>query len=98
MIELTNHIQTEEASRASVEHNRLLFERNVLGVLRTGVDGSVLEVDDAFARFLGFRSREDLQDGSVKNCYYCPTDYESMLDRLLSEGGLTNHELCLRHK
>jgi PAS domain S-box-containing protein len=98
MIDVTDHKLVEETLRASEERYRLLFERNMAGVLRTGVDGTVLEVNDAFARTLGFGSREDLRDVGVKEFYYRPADREAMLDRLLSEGGLSNYELCLRHK
>jgi PAS domain S-box-containing protein len=98
MIDVTDHKQGEGTSRASEERYRLLFERNMAGVLRTGVDGTVLEVNDAFARILGFGSREDLRDRSVYDFYYRPADRQAMLDRLLSEGGLSNYELCLRHK
>jgi PAS domain S-box-containing protein len=98
MIDVTDHKQMEELLRASEDRYRLLFERNLAGVLRAGVDGTVLEVNDAFARILGFGSREELRDARVKDFYYRPADREAMLDRLLSEGGLSNYELCLRHK
>ena len=98
MVDVTDHKQAEETLRASEKRYRLLFERNMAGVLRAGVDGTVLEVNDAFARALGFGSREDLRDCRAKDFYYRPADREAMLDRLLSEGGLSNYELCLRHK
>jgi PAS domain S-box-containing protein len=93
MFDVTDRKQAEEAMRAWEKRYRLLFECNMAGVLRTGVDGTVLEVNDAFARILGFGSREDLRDGKVEDFYYRPTDREAMLDRLLSEGGLSNYEL-----
>jgi PAS domain S-box-containing protein len=93
MIDVTNHKQTQEALRASENRYRLLFERNMAGVLRTGVDGTVLDVNDAFARILGFGSQEDLRGSKMQDFYYRPADRQAMLDRLLSEGGLSNYEL-----
>jgi PAS domain S-box-containing protein len=84
--------------RAAEERYRLLFERNLAGVLRTRVDGSILEVNDAFARILGFGSRDDIRDRKVQDLYYRPADREAMLARLLTERGLSNYELCLRRK
>jgi PAS domain S-box-containing protein len=98
MIDVRAYKQAEETLPASEKRYRLLFERNMAGVLRTAVDGTVLEVNDAFARIFGFGSREDLRDCNVKEFYYRSADREAMLDRLLSEGGLSNYELCLRHK
>src|SRR5689334_3047623 len=98
MIDVTDHKQVGERLRASEGRYRLLFERNMAGVLRTDVDGTVLEVNDAFARILGFGSQGDLRGCGVKDFYFRPADREAMLGRLLSEGGLSNCELCLRHK
>jgi PAS domain S-box-containing protein len=98
MINRTNHTQVDETLQASEKRYRLLFERNMAGVLRTGMDGTVLEVNDALARILGSGSREDLRGCKAQDFYYRPADREAMLDRLLSKGGLSNYELCLRHE
>ena len=98
MIDVTDLQQAEETLRILEQRYQLLFERNMAGVLRTGVDGTVLEVNDAFARILGFGSRDDLRDCRVEDFYYRPADREAMLKRLQSEGGLSNYELCLRRQ
>jgi PAS domain S-box-containing protein len=98
MIHASGHKRVQESLRASEERYGLLFERNMAGVLRTSVDGSVLEVNDAFARILGFGAREDLRGRKVQDLYYRPADREAMLARLLTERGLSNYQLCLRHK
>jgi two-component system, cell cycle sensor histidine kinase and response regulator CckA len=98
MLNVTGHKRVEETLGASEKRYRLLFERSMAGALRTSVDGSILEVNDAFARILGFGSREELRDRRVQDLYYHPADREAMLERLLTERGLSNYELCLRHK
>jgi PAS domain S-box-containing protein len=98
MIDGTGPKSVEETLQASEKRYRLLFERNMSGVLRTSVDGRVLEANDAFARILGFGSRDDLRDRSMQDLYYRLADREAMLTRLLRDRSLTNYELCLRHK
>jgi two-component system, cell cycle sensor histidine kinase and response regulator CckA len=98
MIEVIAHMSGEDSLQASERRYRLLFERNMAGVLRTSVDGSTLEVNDAFARILGFGSREEMHHRKVQELYCRPADREAMLARLLSERGLSNYEVCLLHK
>jgi PAS domain S-box-containing protein len=98
MIDDSDHKQVEESLRASEKRYRLLFEHNMAGVLRTGLDGSILEVNDALARILGFASREEIRDRKVQDLYCRPADREAMLTRLLTQRGLSQYELCLRHK
>jgi PAS domain S-box-containing protein len=97
MFETFGHMPVSESLRALEKRYRLLFERNMAGVLRTGIDGTILEVNDAFARILGFGSREAMRDRAVSDVYFRPADREAMLARLLKERGLSNYELCLRH-
>jgi PAS domain S-box-containing protein len=98
MIDVIGHKRLEESLREWERRYRLLFERNMAGVLRTSVDGSILEVNDACARILGCGSRDDVRDRKVQDLYYRPADREAMLARLLKERGLSNYELCLRHR
>jgi PAS domain S-box-containing protein len=98
MIDRNGPKQMQESLRAAEERYRLLFERNMAGVLRIRVDGTILEVNHAFARMLGHASREDLPDRKVQDFYYRPADREAMVARLLTERGLSNYELCFRHK
>jgi PAS domain S-box-containing protein len=48
-----------EERHRSEERYRLLFERNLAGVVRATVDGRVLDCNRAFARLLGFASRRE---------------------------------------
>src|SRR5262249_8964889 len=86
------------ALEISERRYRLLFERNMAGVLRNTIDGQILEVNDAFARVLGYESAEEVRGLPVADHYHDPADREAMLARLRSERALTNYEVRFRRK
>jgi len=58
---------------------RQLFERSVAGVYRTTVDGHVLDCNDAFARILGFSSREDYWSETERDVCSNPPEREAAI-------------------
>ena len=86
----------DSALRASERRYRLLFERNLAGLYRTTVDGRILDCNSAFARILGYPSREDVLKVSALDLYSDPGDRESFLARLAQQRVLVNFEICLR--
>ena len=52
--DVTAQRQEERRLQAAEGRFRLLFEQNVAGMLRTTVDGKILECNEAFARMLGY--------------------------------------------
>ncbi len=58
--DVTRRRQAEQALRASERRYRLLFEKNLAGILRSTLDGRVLECNEAFARMLGYDSSSEL--------------------------------------
>jgi diguanylate cyclase (GGDEF)-like protein/PAS domain S-box-containing protein len=83
---------------ASERRYRLLFERNLAGLYRTTLDGKILDCNSAFARILGYPSREDVLKVSALDLYADPGDRDSFLVRLAQQRVLVNFELCLRRK
>ena len=77
---------------------RALFERSLAGVIRTTVDGRILDCNDACARFFGYSSREELMTTSMNDRYLTPADRDAFLAKLAQEKTLTNFEACLRKK
>ena len=77
---------------------RLLFDRNLAGVFRTKLDGTILDLNDSFARILGYGTREEAMRAQATDFYLDPSEREAALQRLLREGHLDNHELRLQHK
>ncbi len=88
----------DEALRASERRFRLLFERNLAGLFRTTLDGRILDCNSAFARILGYPSREDVLKVSALDLYSEPSDRESFLARLAHQRVLVNFELCLKRQ
>jgi PAS domain S-box-containing protein len=88
----------ERASKAMAdyagqqERYRLLFERNMAGVIRSTVDGVILDCNAAFARMAGYDSREELLKVPAWRLYDRPADRKALVDRLERERAISNFE------
>jgi two-component system cell cycle sensor histidine kinase/response regulator CckA len=80
------------------ERYRLLFERSLAGVIRTTLDGKILDCNDACARIFGYASREELIASSITNRCVHPEDQEVFITRLKREKSLTNYEHYVQRK
>ncbi|MEO8056309.1 MAG: EAL domain-containing protein [Acidobacteriota bacterium] len=88
----------DSAVTASERRYRLLFERNLAGLYRTTLDGRILDCNSAFARILGYPSREDVLKITALDLYSDPGDRESFVARLKQQRVLVNFEICLRRR
>ncbi len=95
---ITERRRAEEALKASEKRYRLLFERNLAGVLRTTLEGRVLECNQATARILGYDSPEEVLLLPATSLYHQLSDREVFLTKLKSEKSVTNHEMRFRRK
>ena len=77
---------------------RLLFERNLAGVYRSTLDGRLLDCNEAFLKIVGFESREELLSRRTTSLYADPKERSRLVDRILAEGLVRNHELRLRRR
>src|SRR5262249_45017462 len=64
---------------AAEKRYRLLFERSLAGVLRTALDGRILDCNEACAQMFGFASREEMMATSILERY---TDLDERKDFL----------------
>jgi two-component system cell cycle sensor histidine kinase/response regulator CckA len=77
---------------------RLLFERSLAGVIRTTVDGKILNCNHACAKIFGYASCEELLSSPVTNRSVVPQEHDAFIKRLKEEKSLTNHEHSMRRK
>jgi two-component system, cell cycle sensor histidine kinase and response regulator CckA len=89
--------QTLELESAEQRY-RLLFERSLAGIIRTTLDGPILDCNQACARILGYSSREELMASPVADHYFDPEDRNTFIAKLKKEKSLSNYEHCLRRK
>jgi len=97
-MDVTERKRAEEALTASEKRYRQLFERNLAGVLRTTLDGRILECNPATARIFGYESPEEVLVLPAASLYHKLSDREAFLTKLKSEKTVTNYEMRFRRK
>jgi PAS domain-containing protein len=66
------------------ERYRVLFDRNVAGVILTDVEGRITDCNEPCARINGFESRDDMLARSAWDFYFDRTEREALIDHLRS--------------
>jgi PAS domain S-box-containing protein len=77
---------------------RLLFERSLAGVIRTTLDGRILECNRACAHIFGYATSEEMIASPIGDRYFDPEDRNTFIAILGKVKFLTNYEQCLRRK
>ena len=90
--------QAADALLVSEKRFRLLFEQNLAGVFRSLPDGRLLECNDAFARMLGYESRDEIICVNSKSFYYEQGDRKRYLAYLHENDAVTNSVVRLRRR
>jgi PAS domain S-box-containing protein len=85
-----------QRAQASEARYRLLFERNLAGVFRTGADGHILECNDACARIFGFESRDEFLAADANDLYFDDSERDRVVQLLRDQRQISNLELRLR--
>jgi diguanylate cyclase (GGDEF)-like protein/PAS domain S-box-containing protein len=88
----------ENALRESEAKFRGLFEGVMEGVYRTTRSGRVLVANPAFVQMLGFSSAEEIYQVPAASLYWYPTDRDTYVRRMESEGEVRNDEYVMRRK
>jgi len=83
--------QTTEL-RASEERYRRFFERSLSGIYQTTLDGQLLDCNAAFARILGYASREECLAKPMAEHYSAAEDRAEFVARLMNEDSLSDFE------
>jgi PAS domain S-box-containing protein len=82
--------------KASEERYKLLFSRIPSGVYLSSLDGRLIDCNDAMARVIGFKSREECIGRNILNHYFSAVDREPFIARLREERSITDFESRLR--
>jgi len=77
---------------------RLLYERSLAGVLRTTLDGRILDCNLACARIFGYATCEEFIASPITDRYFHPEDRNTFMAILQRVKSLTSYEQCLRRK
>jgi PAS domain S-box-containing protein len=95
---LVDRRMTEQSRelQASDERYRRFFERSLLGVYVSTLDGRLLDCNPAFARILGFASPEECRAHPLGELYVSAEDRAGFLTALRERGQLTDYESRLK--
>jgi PAS domain S-box-containing protein len=95
--DITERKRAEEALLSSEQRYRLLFERNVAGVGIGSLEGRLLDCNDAWARILGYDSRDEVIGRHASEFYVNLAERQSLLDELRKQA-VFSRELQLKRK
>jgi PAS domain S-box-containing protein len=98
VFDITKRKEAEEALSNSEQRYRLLFEKTVAGVGIVGIEGEVVDCNDAWAHMFGYRDATECRGTKVAQHYFDSTQRESLLAELLHKGSVTDRELHLMRK
>ena len=96
--DITEQMDTIDSLEQSERRYRQMFERNLAGVYKTHIDGTIIDANPSFARILGYDSITELKQQNVKDLYYHKEDRKDYLKRLQTEGFINNYISILRRK
>ena len=77
---------------------RVLFERSLTGVLRTTMDGEVLDCNEACASIFGFASRLEMIGTNTCDVFFNPQERVDLVRRVKEEKQIHKHEHQRRRK
>ena len=75
---------------------RVLFERNVAGIILTNAEGRIIDCNEPCARIFGFDSRKQMLAHIAWDFYFDRADREAMIEGLRRRRNCHAEEVCLR--
>ncbi|MGA2984964.1 MAG: PAS domain S-box protein, partial [Terriglobia bacterium] len=93
---ITERKRAEQALRDSEERYRRFLELNAAGVLRSTLDGKILDCNRSLVRMLGYDSIEGLKSHNTDDLYFFPGFRDLILKRAKTESVLVGNEMCLK--
>lgn len=96
--EVAERRRSEQQLRVSEARYRLLFERNLAGIVQTNLEGQVLNCNSAFARMLGYEQPTDLEGIPIAGLTADLDARRSIFDQIKRYGQISNHEAIWRRR
>lgn len=98
MAEVTAQKEMEEALKASEGHYRGIFDNAPMGVFHSTPEGTIIDVNPAFARIFGYDSPEDVvgtvnQKGGTATLYGEPEKRMDLIRQVSESGGWQSFEI-----
>lgn len=88
-----------ELTRDSTEQLReFIYQANLSAIIRTTVDGRILDCNDALVRLLGYSSADELRTVRSPQLYWNPADRDKLLERVRVLHEVREAEVSLRRK
>ena len=91
---LDRHSQRLKLSASEARYQQLV-ERSRTGIYQATLDGRLLECNEAFARILGYETREQCLAAPLTSYYATPADRSVFVSALMSKKTLSDHEVRL---
>jgi two-component system, sensor histidine kinase and response regulator len=88
--------EQRNALAATQQEYQLVLERNLAGVCRISIEGTVLAANDAAARLLGFHGASELIGAQIMDHYLNPRDGRRAMAELRRCGSVNSREVCLK--
>jgi PAS domain S-box-containing protein len=89
--DVTDRIRAEAAQKQSDARFRTLVQSNLIGVITAGIDGSILDANDAFLQLVQY-TREDLREGKLRWDEITPPEHRPLDEWVLEQ--LQKHGVC----
>jgi PAS domain S-box-containing protein len=88
-----------ELTRDSTDELReFIYQGNLAAIIRTTVDGRILDCNDALVRMLGYSSADELRTVRSPQLYWDASDRDKLLRRINVSHEVRESELCLKRK
>ena len=89
--------EARKQQRALVQAERRyreLFQDSPVGLFRSGLGGEIVEVNEALANMLGFKSPEDLKErfSNMLDVYVDPSERQLLVERAMRDGAFSHYE------
>ncbi len=96
--DITERKKRELSEKSAAQLHDFIYHGNLAGILRTTVDGRILDCNDALVRMFGYASKEELKAVRAQQLYYDPADRERLLRLVRLSHHIREFEMSFRRR